>query len=79
VLRVAGGRFVMTAESHRTDVLLYGFKGHPELSAGDALAVTYVANGSKSFAALLADEWICYPRFSRVRLAPASGGRSNEH
>src|SRR5262249_1039735 len=69
------------AESHRTDVQLYGFKGHPELSAGGALAITYVANGnaSKSFAALLADESIYYPRFARVRLAPALGGRSIKH
>jgi hypothetical protein len=51
-------------ESARPDVLVYAGKGHPELAGAD-LVVTYATN-STSFAALVADTSLYYPRFVRV-------------
>jgi hypothetical protein len=57
-------------ESQRPDALVYAGKGHPELMGagnGDVIIATYATN-STSFASLVADTSLYYPRF--VRLAP---------
>ena len=54
-------------ESAREGVLVYAFQAHTELDAGDAVAVTYVTN-AESFADVVRDESLYYPRFIRLRL-----------
>jgi len=56
-------------ESARQGIFVYGFKAHPELDAGDAVAVTYATN-AESFADVVRDESLGYPRFVQLRLAP---------
>jgi Domain of unknown function (DUF4185) len=51
-------------ESQRPGVLVYAGKGHPELAGADVVA-TYAAN-STSFASLVSDTSLYYPRFVRV-------------
>jgi hypothetical protein len=51
-------------ESRRPDVLVYAGKGHPELTGADLVA-TYAAN-STSFASLVSDTSLYYPRFVRL-------------
>lgn len=54
------------AESNRPDAFVYAGKSHPELTGADVV-VTYVANSS-SFATLVRDTSIYYPRFVRLDL-----------
>jgi hypothetical protein len=51
-------------ESQRFGVLVYAGKGHPELKGADLVA-TYVANRT-SFAELVNDTSVYYPRFVRI-------------
>lgn len=53
-------------ESDRANILVYAAKGHPELAAGGALAITYASNTLGDFAALVKDSSLYYPRFVRV-------------
>lgn len=54
-------------EADREGALIYAAKSHPELDAGDALAVTYIASNF-DIATVIADESLYYPRFVRLRL-----------
>jgi len=54
-------------ESSREGVFVSGFKAHPELDAGDAVALTYATNAG-DFADVVADESLGFPRFARLRL-----------
>lgn len=49
-------------------VFCYGAKGHPELSAGDELLVTYVTN-SFELAEVLENAQLYFPRFIRLRFS----------
>lgn len=67
-------RFFHPPESDRPKPFVYAAKAHPELRGPDAgdhpLVVTYVSNTFDSFASLIADTTIYYPRFVRVRFEP---------
>jgi hypothetical protein len=54
-------------EDDRPDAFVYAAKGHPELAGAD-LVVTYAANTLGSFATLVNDPTIYYPRFVKVSL-----------
>lgn len=55
-------------ESHRSDAMVYGGKGHIHLIGADIVA-TYNAN-SAVFSNLLTDQSIYYPRFIRIDIEP---------
>jgi hypothetical protein len=53
-------------ESKLANVLVYAAKGHSELAADGALAVTYATNRLDDFAGLVIDTSLYYPRFVKV-------------
>jgi len=53
-------------ESDRAHILVYAAKGHPELSAGDSLAVTYASNTLGDLATVVDDTSLYYPRFVKL-------------
>jgi hypothetical protein len=53
-------------ESNRANILVYAAKGHPELVAGGALAITYASNTLGDFATLVNDTSLYYPRFVKL-------------
>lgn len=59
---------VVAPESAASGVLVYAGKGHPELQ-GAQLVTTYASN-STSFATLVTDTSLYYPRFVRVNWIP---------
>lgn len=54
-------------EADKRNALIYAAKAHPELDAGDDVAVTFIVS-SFDVASVVDDETLYYPRFVRLRL-----------